>query len=332
MLYRPCLPTDVKLDPTGGDRAAGGPVPSSPDQACPHCGSLDLSTLAGGRTWTYAGEQCGLRGCGACGGQFSHPLPSPRLLERLYGQDFEYGWYRDHYPAKLIDAVARVFQYRRLGVLPGRRLLDFGGGLGYFARAARLFGYQAVTLDPMLDAAGAARQPLADGGFDVAVLHHVLEHAPRPREVLDRVGGLLAPSGTLVLAVPNAASLGYRQRGVDFVWSQPPFVHIHHFTARGLRSLLAAAGFEVLAEHYFERWDASTLADVRLPRLFARFDGRWKASRWPYLAAQVASAARFAALCATPVVSSVQPSERPELLIVARPGGRRPASARGWAS
>ena len=292
-----------------------------------------MFTLAGGRTWAYRGEECGLRGCASCGGQFSHPLPSPQVLERLYGEDFEYGWYRDHYPAKILDAVARVWQYRRLGLLEGHRLLDYGGGLGYFARAARLFGYEAVTLDPMLDLADAATgRPAGNGGFDVAVLHHVLEHAPRPGELLDRVRGLLAPSGTLVLAVPNASSLGYRQRGVDFVWSQPPFIHIHHFTARGLRSLLERAGFDVVAERYYERWDASTLADVRLPRLIALFDGRWKASRWPYLAAQVASAVRFLALGATRVVSPVEPTERPELLIVARPGGRQTEAARGWPS
>lgn len=269
------------------------------------------------RAWSYAGETCSLSACDDCGGWVSDPLPSPAALAKLYGEDFNYGWYRDHYPAKLFDSLIRVLQYQRLGLIPGRdaRILDFGGGLGYFSRAARLLGYDARTEDPAMTGAGPTS---SSGSFEVVVCHHVLEHTPHPEELLGTVRSLLTPAGTMILAVPNAASLGYETLGTDFVWSQPPFVHIHHFTPRGLRALLARAGFSIDAERFYERWDASTLADVKHARRFAAWDGRWSSTRWRWGMAQLNSASRFLALLATPVLSRVESERRPELLVVAR--------------
>jgi SAM-dependent methyltransferase len=282
--------------------------------SCAHCGSTRLTDVGPHREWRYAGETCALRRCQDCGGIFSHPLPSPALLARLYGEEFNYGWYRDHYPAKLIDALIRVVQYRKMGLCSGR-ILDYGGGLGYFSQAARLMGHDATTYDPAM-----AGTPPPSGAFDTVVCHHVLEHARRPEEMLAAVERLLTSSGTLVVAVPNAGSLGYEKLGMDFVWSQPPFIHIHHFTAAGLRALLEREGWRVLSESYFERWDASTLADVRLARIFAAWDGRWGSARWRWGRAQLNSARRFLALLGTPLLGRAPAERRPELLVVARRG------------
>ena len=190
---------------------------------------------------------------------------------------------------------------------------DYGGGLGYFARAASLLGHDAVTCDPGLN-----RAPPPAGTFDTVVCHHVLEHARRPEELLDAVRRLIAPFGTLVIAVPNAGSLGYQRLGMDFVWSQPPFVHIHHFTAIGLRALLEREGWQIVSEHFFERWDANTLADVWLAGRFAAWDGRWGRARWRWGRAQLNSATRFLALIGSRLVGGAAVERRPELLMVAR--------------
>jgi SAM-dependent methyltransferase len=260
--------------------------------------------------------------CASCGGRFTNPLPSPALLDKLYGEDFNYGWYRDHYPAKLLDSLHRLWQYQRLGLLHGSRLLDYGGGLGYFSRAARLWKWDAETRDPMYDRG--ATTPGAGERFDVIACHHMLEHAAQPGPLLDRVREALAPDGTLIVAVPNGASIGYQRRGHHWVWSQPPFVHIHHFTAAGLRALLARHGFEVTGEHYFERWDANAFADVRLANVYARWvDGRWARARWRWGTAQLNSLLRGLALAATTMTGGGPPEERSELLLVARRGRAR---------
>lgn len=281
--------------------------------ACPHCQSDSVSPSEPAQTWERRGAIYRLLRCEACGGRFTDPLPSASLLDELYASEFNFGWYRDHYPAKLLDSLHRMLQYRRLGLLDGKRLLDYGGGLGYFSRAARLCRFDAETVDPMH-----MRGATTSAEYDVVACHHVLEHAADPGQVLGELRRALAPTGTLILAVPNGASLGYRRRGNDWVWSQPPFVHIHHFTAGGLRTLAERHGLEVVSEHYYERWDANTLADVRLAPLYARADGGWSQARWRWGRAQLNSMLRLAALVASSVIGGGDVTDRSELLMVCR--------------
>ena len=285
--------------------------------SCHHCGAQALTDAAPEQRWQRAGQEHTLVRCRACGGMFTDPLPSQPLLDELYGAEFNFGWYRDHYPVKLLDSLQRVLQYRQLGLLGGR-ILDFGGGLGYFSRVLRLCGYDAETRDPVYNGADKAKGQTTLDRFDTIVGHHMLEHAREPGELLEQLRGKLAHDGTLLLAVPNAGSLGYEAMGTRWVWSQPPYVHIHHFTATGLRALVERHGLQVVGEHYFERWDASTLADVKLHTLFERSDGGWSHSRWRWGRAQLNSLLRVAALALNAIVARAPEPSRAELLLVLR--------------
>lgn len=77
--------------------------------------------------------------CDDCGGQFTHPSPSPEVLKQLYSEGFAYKWYRHHYPARSGPATSGP-EYARMGALKKGPLLDYGGGAGYFWLAARLCG------------------------------------------------------------------------------------------------------------------------------------------------------------------------------------------------
>jgi SAM-dependent methyltransferase len=258
--------------------------------------------------------------CTDCQGQFTYPPPSPELLGQFYKDSFSYKWYQNHYPAKLLDALHRVLQYRRLGAIGEGPLLDYGGGVGYFGRAARLLGYKAETRDPMYESV--TEQKSADAApaqtYATVTCHHVLEHAIDPAAMLRSIHALLQPGGKLIIAVPNAASLGYLRRGVHWVWSQPPLIHLHHLTPAGLQALLGRTGFAVEKELFFDRWDASVAADVKWAQRFARWDARWSSTPWKWGTAQLNSARRFVALAASYVTSTQAPSDRAELLIVAR--------------
>jgi SAM-dependent methyltransferase len=285
---------------------------------CPHCGSPRLGNENPAQSWEYGGQTCTLLRCADCGGLFTFPWPAAALIERLYKEGFSYRWYGDHYPAKLLDALHRVLQYRALGVLGPGRVLDYGGGLGYFSQAARFFGYPAETRDPMYEKATAGDTSALARDYAVIACHHVLEHALAPSETLRDIRGRLLHGGRVILAVPNAGGRGYREQGSHWVWCQPPFIHLHHFTARGLRSLVERAGFVVESEHYFERWDASAVADLRLVQLFRHWDAGWGRARWKWGTAQRNSLLRFAALLWTELTSREPPAERAELLLVLR--------------
>lgn len=293
---------------------------------CPHCLSRRVRNADARLAWQLYGQDFTVLRCTDCQGQLTHPSPSPELLGRFYKDSFSYKWYRDHYPAKFLDALHRVVQYRRMGALGAGPILDYGGGIGYFGRAARLLGYKAETRDPMYESVTENQADQKIGNLSAATqtyatitCHHVLEHAIEPAAMLRNIHSLLRPDGTLILAVPNGASLGYARRGVHWVWSQPPLIHLHHITPAGLRALLARTGFVLEKELFFDRWDASVAADVRWAKLFSRWDGQWGATPWKWGTAQLNSLRRFAALGASYASAVQDPADRSELLVIARP-------------
>lgn len=104
-------------------------------------------------------------------------------------------------------------------------VLDVGCGDGRFGAVlkARL-GCHVTGLTYSVEEAALAREKLDEvvvadldrfdfqptRRFDCIVCSHVLEHLKAPSLVLNRLGGLLAPGGVVVIALPNA--LHWRQR------------------------------------------------------------------------------------------------------------------------
>lgn len=234
--------------------------------SCPVC--LSEATKEFGRQfWRIGVDTYRLQECQTCGCAFTWPRPSDEALRVIYGTSFDYRWYRDHFDAKLQDCRMRAKEYQSL---LGHRVLDFGGGVGYFSQALRESGLESTTYDPYLSGAAPARN-----AWDTVVALHVLEHSNDLDRTMSEMTELLVPGGRLILAVPNFASLGYRERGMHWVWAQPPFVHIFHFTATGLRALLMRHGFVDVGASYHERWDANLHCDLAHADEFQRRDALW---------------------------------------------------------
>jgi SAM-dependent methyltransferase len=141
-------------------------------------------------------------------------------------------------------------------------------------------GYVAVGLEPF--SLGSAfesgrlrliRAPLQEaeiGQFEVITLWHVLEHVPRPVELLRGLEQHLAPGGALVVSVPNLQSWQGRLFGGQWFHLDAPR-HLIHFEPETLRSTLARVGFAQVAEQRFvpeygsSGWVQSSLNSV-LPR------------------------------------------------------------------
>lgn len=245
---------------------------------CPACALPHLVSLRHHHHWNedgghYALVQC--RDCGWCG---THPMPTPQVLARLYGQSFDYGWYRAHRAAITADACRRLDE---VAPFLGRSVLDYGGGHGYLARAARRRGLEAAVHDPYC---GTPDPALLARGWDTVFCLHVLEHAPVPTAVVDRLAGLLNPGGRLILAVPNASGQGQRRLGTNWHWFQGPLIHVSHFTPAALCRLVHRRGLHLESVSFHDRWNASIAADLDLRDETRRLDGEWAASRDPAIA------------------------------------------------
>jgi SAM-dependent methyltransferase len=98
--------------------------------------------------------------------------------------------------------------------------------------------------------------PLHDRAFDLAVLLDVLEHVEDDAAGLRRIARLLRPGGHLVLTLPAFPAL----------WSAHDDAHGHHrrYRRRGVRTLLAACGFEVLRATHFNTALFPAVAALRM--------------------------------------------------------------------
>jgi len=139
------------------------------------------------------------------------------------------------------------------------RLLEVGSYLGLLLDRFRAAGWDVTGLEPDRPVAAWSRKrfglhllertlPCPDlpvGGFDAAVMLHVIEHVPDPGAVLRELRRLVRPGGMLVLETPRFDSLmfkllGRRERSIN---NCPG--HIYFFTVPTLSRLLEQNGFAV---------------------------------------------------------------------------------------
>jgi len=95
--------------------------------------------------------------------------------------------------------------------------------------------------------------------FDIVQAHHVLEHIPNLREVLDEVHRILKPNGIFYVVVPRYNSMFVRHSPKWEGWY--PQKHFWHFTDTTLVKLLAEHGFEVMSLSCMLHSEYSTIKD-----------------------------------------------------------------------
>jgi len=111
------------------------------------------------------------------------------------------------------DTVKLVHEYHPVG---GQRVVDVGGGPGYFAQAFRRAGSESVFVEPFWESMTVpGRQlgygiigngltlPFADGAFDISHSSNVLEHVLDPKAFFDEMLRVVRPGGLMFLAFTN---------------------------------------------------------------------------------------------------------------------------------
>lgn len=236
---------------------------------CPACGQATLAISLEVTDHSVSKESFRILACPACGLRRTDPQPPAGAIGRYYASQ-DYVSHSDT-RAGLVNRMyhlARRFMLgrkaARVRAASGRstgRLLDVGAGTGYFAAHMRDLGWDVTALEPdegarsaAMKRAGLEIRPLEQlaelpaGQFDVITLWHVLEHVYEPWDYLRRFHALLAPGGTLVIAVPNPDSRDARVYGLWWAaWDVPR--HLWHFSAGAMQHLLARERFRQAALH-----------------------------------------------------------------------------------
>lgn len=260
MALLPHVPVSlVRLSYLAGSRlgAAAYSVPGE-RTTCPACDAsgvehlrpLPLFGARDGRSFGF------VTGCRHCGVIFANPLPSASELEYLYSPEGAWGLPRqaeqDLEKAPSVKGLVALFRPLAPGFdvtapRPGAAALDFGCGSGEMLNILQEFGWATYGIEPAEKGAFVRHRELAqvpgEPMFDLAILHHVLEHVPNPLEILRALHRALRPDGLVLISVPRLDTL-LEHREIKYCINAR--AHLLAYTRDALATLLAMAGFSAI--------------------------------------------------------------------------------------
>jgi SAM-dependent methyltransferase len=185
--------------------------------------------------------------CGRCGVATTSPWPSDEQLGAAYAD-----WYRPQSGRfsglgdKVLRRTRSALADRLHRILPPGAVLDVGAGDGTLVEAFVRHGRDAVGLEPYASGPHIRNAEVeeVDGKGSAVIFWHSLEHLRQPARALSHAAALLAPGGTLIVAVPNATSLQARAFGDRWLALDLPR-HLVHLNPAALLTKIEALGLRV---------------------------------------------------------------------------------------
>lgn len=233
---------------------------------CPLCDSNEYIIVESYGVIGPAEYDCKMVRCNSCGHYFSQ-YHTGLTFEQLYsGGNYKVINTRGSLFDKIISIDDRliIWQLSKLKV-SNKTLLDFGCGKGQFIHRALKYGWKVKGIETAekraefgineygLDiSTDVYKTGLVDGApFNVITLFHVLEHLPKPKELLKAlVGNNLTQNGYLVIEVPLFESLQSKIAGKHWLHLDPP-LHISHFKKNILVKILSELDLKPVKYQYF---------------------------------------------------------------------------------
>jgi len=231
----------------------GGAVTETAGSPCPAC---DASGAPQAEEWRF--RHAVARLCAECGLLFIDPQPSPAALAEYYGHGG--GWQAARPPIHAQTAQTRTKQaapelfaaldsyFPASRPQPGASVLDFGCGTGIWLNSFQDYRWRTFGIEPSSDVAFVRHQRLDHvpdtPTFDLVLAYHVLEHVPRPLDVLTQLAAALKPGGHLLVSVPRVDKVDIHG---DRRYCLNERAHIVAFTQACLQNLMQRAGLSFTA-------------------------------------------------------------------------------------
>ena len=280
---------------------------------CDLCGSENLKFLYNTLDYNrgFKGTFC-LWGCKNCGLIFLNPQLSPKELEKYYTPDYykriEKNPNRvrnvtEGFSGKLLSVfikhpiVFKVFLFplssfiRGVKIIPYGKYLDAGCGKGQFL-------YEMKQLNPKGEYFGVEpgdfdkedikkrglkifKETLVDACFpnnyfDIITLNQVFEHVHNPSQTIKELKRILKPGGTLIIAVPNCNSLGYKLFRKYWYHLDAPR-HLFDYSDKTLKKYAEKFHFNIVKIRHGFQWEQIGLivSFIHYSGKFARKNDLW---------------------------------------------------------
>ncbi|HCM76981.1 MAG TPA: hypothetical protein DIS90_11400 [Cytophagales bacterium] len=229
---------------------------------CPVCGGSNFQDVLTCEDHTYSHRQFTIQRCTQCELQLTNPRPDQNSIAQFY-QSEEYISHsgKSNSLINFIYLKARSYTLKwKHGLVTKRKkkgsILDYGCGTGEFLAYMRKQNWETTGVEPSLTARQKANELVPDSVFhrledlpeskyDIITLWHVLEHVPKPEELIVKLKLLLKKDGLIFVAVPNHQS--YDAKYFKSYWAAYDVPrHFWHFDQNNMELLLFNYGFKLL--------------------------------------------------------------------------------------
>jgi 2-polyprenyl-3-methyl-5-hydroxy-6-metoxy-1,4-benzoquinol methylase len=222
---------------------------------CPICDNKEFKPYLTCNDYLVSNEKFVIQECSGCGFRLTNPRPDDKSIGNYYKSE-NYISHNDR-SGGLINSIYRIVRNYTLGskirlitkLNRGEgKLLDVGCGTGSFLESCKSNGWQITGVETDATVRTLAQEKLRvqihlnlnevpnDEPFDIITLWHVLEHIPNLNDAVERLSMLLAPNGTLLIAVPNSNS--YDANYFRECWAAYDVPrHLYHFTPPTIEKL-----------------------------------------------------------------------------------------------
>ena len=233
---------------------------------CPVCNSDILELLMSVKDYTVSKEFFEIAACKKCTLRFTQDVPDKESIVP-YSKSDEYISHTDTSKG----LINKLYQKVRKRTLKSKRkliqketgktqgnLLDIGSGTGAFVNEMKQNGWQAIGLEPDVDARLVAKKTydvdllemnelwnLEQASFHTITLWHVLEHVHDLQQYVQQLNKLLTKDGRIFIAVPNytsADAANYKEYWA--AWDVPR--HLYHFSPTAMQTLIEKNGMKIL--------------------------------------------------------------------------------------